>query len=97
MLHEDMGNASATSTVHQEQYIVLSPEGMLEEETDKCTASAKPRNTSLLSDCGNMRQYDSFKQKYDGLITYLNRMEEGSSSTIKEEQNNPTGFPQKEN
>ena len=69
MLQEEMGTASAPSTVQQEQDNVLSPDGMLDEETDKCTASVKPSDTSLLPDCWSMRQYDSFKQKYDGLIT----------------------------
>ena len=40
---------------------------MLDEETDQCT-SDKPSNTLLLPDCWSMRQYDSFKDKYDGLI-----------------------------
>ena len=48
MLQEEMGTASAPSTVQQEQDTVLSPDGMLDEETDKCTASDKPSDTLLL-------------------------------------------------
>ena len=61
MLQEEMGTASAPNTVQQDD--------MLDEETDTRTASDKPSDTSLLPDCWSMRQYDSFKQKYDGLIT----------------------------
>ena len=69
VLQEKRNADSAPSTVQQEQDTVLSPDGMLDEETDKYTASDMPSNTSLLPDCWSMRQYDSFKQIYDGLIT----------------------------
>ena len=68
-MQEEMGTASAPSTVQQEQDTVQSPDGMLDEDTDKCMPSDKPSDTSLLPDCWSMRQYDSFKQKYYGLIT----------------------------
>ena len=50
-----MGTASVPSAVQQEQDTVLSSDGMLDEETDKCTASDKPSDTSLLPDCLSMR------------------------------------------
>ena len=74
MLQEEMGTASAHNTVQQEKYTIISLDGMLDKETDKCTASDKPCDASLPPDCWSMRQYDSFKQKYAGLITRAKKL-----------------------
>ena len=64
VLHEEMNTASAPST---ELNTCISSDCILE---DKSTVSDTGSDTPLLPDCWSMRQYDSFKLKYDGLIAH---------------------------